>query len=374
MRWFKRTLPLLLSLLAARGAAQRTYAVGAAGQQKKVGPAEIAKQYQLEPGVQGQLTLTPASQATTTNTTVTVTANCGSGFSCAKFPFVWGDGIEEDSTTASASHAYSEGHSYTVYATAQAVPNHSIMMASPKPTPPFKSNYVTVAVTAPQVPAVTLEATPSRVRLGNPVTLTATLIPADPDARFMFDYGDGQLSPQGSNSINHVYQSARDYQVTVIAYNSDDNALASSSAVPVSVVAIPPPALIVRAESGQNIIVGKPIRFRALANRAPPDIQYQFHWNDGTPDEIADADGRATHFFSSPGKKQVTVTGLTTEAFAEPIRGQTQLMVERPTPQLWLLLLSVAALAISGTGLGWWIKARGVHTKTARLTCTYRCV
>jgi hypothetical protein len=150
MRWFRRTIPLLLCLIAAvqaaqgppknQALAQMNYVAVAAGQQKHVSPADIAKQYQLQPGIQGQLTLTPASQTTTTNVPVTVTANCGSGFSCTGFHFVWGDGNEEDSTTASASHAYSDPQSYTVYATAQLLPNYTVLMAIHKPPPPLKSN------------------------------------------------------------------------------------------------------------------------------------------------------------------------------------------------------------------------------------------
>jgi len=382
MQWFRRTIPLLLCLIAAvqaaqgpsssQALAQMNYAAVAAGQRKNVSPADIARQYQRQPGIQGQLTLTPASQTTATNVPVTVTANCGSGFSCAGFHFVWGDGNEEDSTTASASHVYSDPQSYTVYATAQVRPIYTIMMASQKPPPPLKSNPVTVAVTAPQVSVVTLDASPSRVRVGDPITFTATLTPADPDAKFAFNYGDDSLSPPGSNIGTHVYQSAKDYQVTVTAYNSDNNVVGNSNAVPVSVAAAPPPTLTVEAAPGQDFITGKPIRFHASTSPAPPDIQYQFHWNDGTPDEIAGADGLAVHVFANPGNKQVTVTGLTAAVFAGPVNGQTGLMVKPPWPPIWLLLLALAALATAGTGVGKWIKTRGVHMKTTQLTSTHQ--
>jgi hypothetical protein len=232
---------------------------------------------------------------------------------------------------------------------------------------------VTVAVTAPQVSVVTLDARPSRVRVGDPITFTATLTPADPDPKFAFHYGDDTSSPPGSNNVDtHVYQSAKDYQVTVAAYNSDNNVVGDSNAVPVSVVAVPPPTLTVEAAPGQDFITGKPIRFHASASPMPPDIQYQFHWNDGTPDEIAGADGLAAHVFLNQGSKLVTVTGLTAEVFAGPINGQTGLMVKHPWPPLWLLLLALAALATAGTAVGKWIRTRGVHMKTTQLTSTHQ--
>ena len=102
MRWFRRTIPLLLCLIATVQAAQNpqqkkalaqvNHAATAASQQKNVSPADIARRYQLQPGIQDQLTLTPASQTTTTGVPVILTANCGTGFSCASFHFVWGDG------------------------------------------------------------------------------------------------------------------------------------------------------------------------------------------------------------------------------------------------------------------------------------------
>jgi hypothetical protein len=346
------------------------YEAVAAGQRKNVSPADFARQYQQQPGIQGQLTLTPASQTTTTNMPVTVIANCGSGFSCASFHFVWGDGKEEDSTTASASHSYIDAQSYTVYATAHVLPNYTIMMASRKPPPPLKSNPVTVAVTSPQVSVVALDASPSHVRVGDPIIFTATLTPANPDAKFAFNYGDDSLSPLGPNIDTHVYQSAKDYQVTVTAYNSDDNVVANSNAVPVSVVAIPPPKLTVGAAPGQDFVTGKPIRFHASSSPEPPDIQYQFHWNDGTPDEIAGADGLAAHIFLNPGNKKVTVTGLTAAVFAGAIDGQTGLMVKAPWPPVWLLLLALAALATASAGVVKWIETRGVHMKITQLTST----
>jgi len=382
MRWFSRTIPLLLCLIATVQAAQApqkepalaqtNHVAAAAGQQRNVSPADIARRYQLQPGIQGQLTLSPASQTTQTNVPVTVTANCGSGFSCSSFHFVWGDGQEEDSTTASASHAYSEAQSYTVYATAQAAPNYTIMMASHTPRPPLKSNPVTVAVAAPQVSVVTLDASPTRVRVGDSVTVNATLTPADPNATFVFNYGDDSSSAPGPNTNTHVYQSARDYQVTVTVYNSDNNVVATSNAVPVSVVLIRPPTLTVEAAPGQDFSTGKPIRFHASSRPAPPDIQYRFHWNDGTPDEIAEADGIAAHVFSSPGTKKITVTGLTAESFAGPIIGNTELVVKYAWPPLWLLVLALAALATAVTGVRKWMKTRGVHLKITQLTSTHQ--
>lgn len=382
MQWLRRTIPILLCSIATAQAAQSpqqkkalaqvNHAATAASQEKKVSPADIARRYQLQPGIQGQLTLIPANQTTTTGVPATVTANCGSGFSCASFHFVWGDGKEEDSTTASASHAYSDARSYTAYATATAVPRYTIMMASHKPAPPLKSNPVTVAVTAPQESVVILAASPPRVQVGNPVTVTATLMPADPDAKFIFNYGDDSLSPAGSNTDTHVYRSARDYQVTVNAYNSDNNLVASSNAVPVSVVEIPIPTLTVGAEPGQDFVIGKPIRFHASTRPAPLDIQYQFHWNDGTQDEIADADGNATHVYSNSGMKRVTVTGLTAVLFAGPINGQTEISVKNPWPPLWLLILALAALAAAVTALYRWMKTGGIQMKITQLTSTQR--
>jgi PKD repeat protein len=353
--------------------AQLNHVAAAEGQPKKVSPADIAKRYQLQPGIQGQLTLTPASQTTTTNVPVTVTANCGSGFSCSNFHFVWGDGKEDDSTTASASHPYSDAQSYTVYATAHAVPHYTIMMmSSHKPPPPLKSNPVTVTVTAPDVSVVTLDARPPRVRVGDSVALTATLTPADPDARFVFNHGDDSSSPLGSNIDTHVYHIAKDYQVSVTAYNSDNNGVASSNAVPVSVVQLPPPVLTVDAVPGQDFITGKAIRFDASSRPAPPEIQYQFHWNDGTPDEIAGAEGIATHVFSTSGTKRVTVIGLTEESFAGPINGRTELVINHSWPPPWLLMLALAALATAVTSRWKWIKARGAQVKTTQLTSTHQ--
>lgn len=382
MRWFRRTIPLLLCLIATVQAAQNpqqkkalaqvNHAATAASQQKNVSPADIARRYQLQPGIQDQLTLTPASQTTTTGVPVILTANCGTGFSCASFHFVWGDGKEEDSTTTSASHAYSDAQVYTAYVTTIAVPHYTIMMASHKPAPPLKSNPVTVAVTAPQESVVILAASPPRVPVGDPVTVTATLTPADPDAKFVFNYGDDSLSPAGSNSDTHVYRSARDYQVTATAYNSDNNLVASSNAVPVSVVEIPIPTLTVGAEPGQDFVIGRPIRFHASTRPAPRDIQYQFHWNDGTQDEVADADGNATHIYSNSGMKQVTVTGLTAALFAGPINGQTEISVKNSWPPLWLLILALAALAISVTAVRRWMKVRGIQMKITQLTSTQR--
>jgi hypothetical protein len=267
---------------------------------------------------------------------------------------------------------YSDAQSYTVYATAQVLPNYTIMMASHKPSPPLKSNPVTVAVTAPEVPVVILDASPSRVRVGEHITVTATLTPPDPDAKFAFNYGDDSSSSPGSNIDTHIYRSAKDYQVTVTVYNSDNSVVANSNAVPISVVAILPPTLAVDAAPGQEFVTGKPIRFYASTRPTPPDIQYQFHWNDGTPDEIAGPDGLAVHVFSDPGNKRISVTGLTAAVFAGPINGQTGLLVERRWPPFWLLLLALAALATAGTGVGKWIKTRGVHLKTTQLTSTHQ--
>ncbi len=380
MRWFRRTIPLLLCVIATTEAAhsQKKQALAqkqlapAAGQQKKIFAAEIAKHYQQQPGVQDQLTLAPPSQTAHTNEPVTVTVSCGSGFSCASFHFVWGDGQEEDSATGSANHTYSEAQSYTVYATAQATPHYTIMMASRKPPPPLKSNPVTVAVTAPQVSDVTLDARPSRVRVGNSITATATLTPADSDAQFVFDYGDGSVSQPGPNRDSHVYRGAGDYQITVTAYNSDHNAVASSNAFPVSVVALRPPTLTVAATPGQELIAGKPIRFHASSRPAPRDIQYQFHWNDGTPDVIAAADGLATHVFSNAGVKRVSVTGLTTELFAETIHGQTELTIKRAWPPLWPLVLALAVLATAVTGVRKWVRTQGVQVKMTQVTSLHQ--
>ncbi|HVU44558.1 MAG TPA: PKD domain-containing protein [Terracidiphilus sp.] len=284
-----------------------------------------ARQYQGKRAVMGEMTLAPVVQSVGINQPVTVSASCTQGFVCIEYRYFWGDADDGISGPAAATHTYQQAGSYTVYATAQMRGNDRVL--------PVKSNMVTVTVTAPQALVVTLQVAPAQTAVGQKVQFAATLTPPPAnDYSLLYDFGDGVKSPPVTGDTDYAYPAAGDYQATVTLMDSTGAVIATSNAVPITIAARPAPLLTVHAISGPTVRDGQSVLFQASVDPDVKDIEYRFHWNDGTPDTIANPDGTMRHVFAVAGKRNVQVTGLTSETFAGPIQGSCLIVVEPTVP------------------------------------------
>jgi hypothetical protein len=69
-----------------------------------------------------------------------------------------------------------------------------------------------VSPTNPQRIQVSLSAQPDSVEVGKPISLTATSVPANPNFRYRFIFGDGtQTDWQDSSNVSHTYSVVRAY-------------------------------------------------------------------------------------------------------------------------------------------------------------------
>ncbi len=331
-------------LVPAQQAPQTYYsaALPAAQQSKASRQIQIARQYQAKRAVVGEMTLAPPTQSVGVNQQIAITASCTQGFVCIDYRYFWGDTDNSDGEQgpATATHTYQEAGSYTLFATAQMRGNDRVVSV--------KSNTVTVTVTAPApttptdtapTPIVTLQADPLRATTAQAVHFSAAVTQAPSYAYYIarppqnaytlvYDYGDGTKSQPVTGDADYTYSAAGNYQATAAVVDGTGAVVATSNAVPISIVGIPP-QLRVEETSGPTIQAGQPVSFLASVKPGVKDIEYRFHWNDGTPDSIAGPDGAIQHVFDVAGKREVQVTGLTSETFAGPISGSCLITVEQ---------------------------------------------
>jgi PKD repeat protein len=244
----KPHLPFLLSLIPlatclAGAAIPATAQNPSAAQKKPLPQAQLALKYHGPIQIQHippVLTLTAAPQIAYPNQIIQFTLKWNGPVSHYTYHFDWGDGQIAVVTNPDAvpPHQYSQPRQYIVSVTATPIAfGHTAAAVAttsararvvilPQPPPPVNST-------------LTLRPSNSNPGIGESVTFTASLSPADPNAQYTYDFGDG-IKKSGTQIIEHSYNSARTYYPAVIAFTSDGQQLAASGAVTITVV-VPPP-------------------------------------------------------------------------------------------------------------------------------------
>ncbi len=239
----------------------------------------------------------------------------------SSYTFNFGDGspLVGPQASATASHSYTSGGTFTVTASvADSAGATSIATAKVTVGAPAAALKVTPASGLPPL-AVTADASGS----SDPIGI----------ASFTFDFGDGSpvVGPQAGSKANHTYAAAGSYTARVTVTDSVGASATTSASVTVTQAAPPTAALTVNPASG-----GAPLSVTADASGSTPGTNpisgYTFNFGDGS---TAGPTSTPTvgHVFSSTGTFTVTLT-VTDSAGASASASATVTVVAPPSARV----------------------------------------
>ncbi|MEV7795892.1 Ig-like domain repeat protein [Streptomyces sp. NPDC087512] len=197
----------------------------------------------------------------------------------------------------------------------------------------------------------TVTSAPDPSTVWQPVTFTATVTSADPEAgtptgTVSFDFGDGTAPTTatpaaGTATAGHTYTSGSGSPFPVVALYTSDNAQLSSSAGHDSQTVNPASTTTSVSSSPEPSVAGQPVTFTATvtpdaATAEAPTGPVVFDFGDGTAPAAAPVlDGTAviTHVYASAGGSPYTVTAAYDDEpdFAGSTGTDTQTVVQAST-------------------------------------------
>ena len=175
-----------------------------------------------------RVTLSPSATAVRTSELVKFSARLSGNCTNIQYRFVFGDGSSSNwQSSADAQHSYAQAGKYFAYVDIKNEANR--IGGSPR-----KRLDVTgrPAVTPQTDVSVSLVADPLSARPGKPVTFTATASPLRADARYQFNFGDGnRTSWQTDRQTQHTYKRRGTYRpyVQVSQFINNQNVSATSA-------------------------------------------------------------------------------------------------------------------------------------------------
>jgi PKD repeat protein len=186
-----------------------------------------------------------------------------------------------------------------------------------------------------QVPRVTLDASPSSVIAGQPVTLTAQLSSGYPNIRYRFEFGDGMQSNwQASSLVTHEYAAPGNYLAFVdigVVSGAGVRRLGGSPRKSIQVTNAPlgPVELIVSPATAET---GRPVSLTARLVSSNPNIRYRFVFGDGSPPGAWQSSAQTMHTYRSAGtySPYVDVGLLTNRGFRPEASSRRSIVVTAP--------------------------------------------
>jgi PKD domain-containing protein/PASTA domain-containing protein len=185
------------------------------------------------------------------------------------------------------------------------------------------SSAFSVVVTSSQIgihtgDMVTINGTPSTAGTAHRWTWVAgdaaceaTSTQADPISNYSVDFGDGASASSSGTLLDHVYQHAGVYPVTLTVTEQNCQGGASahcftdSSEQDVTVLDRPPTASF---SAGTSSVAGAPVSFDASASADPDGTIATYHWEFGDGHTQDASSPTTTHSFLTGGQKDVVLT------------------------------------------------------------------
>ena len=226
--------------------------------------------------------------------------------------------------------------------------------------PKISKAKVEDTVISPEAREYELQATvrPRRLQVGESVSITANLSPADDNVEYRFDFGDQSISPWTRQpGITHAYDSPGIFQISVtagragmetarIARSRVEPVLASSGKIRVTVEDSLPDIEVSLQPNREDVFVDDEIIFRLVTNRPLDNARYQFYFGDSQSSDGIPV-GQTSHSYGAEGLFRafgsVTVAGRTFRS--EPVQIRVR---ERPEPPRALSLHASPDSAATG--------------------------
>jgi PKD repeat protein len=172
------------------------------------------------------------------------------------------------------------------------------------------SQTVTVRIDDPITPSdypLARITAPGTAQMGQPVTFDASTSEPGLNAtmtNYRWSFGDGATAD--AVNIQHTYNNAGTYNVTLEVVNSKGLSNSTSQQLQIVVVPPPQPVIDVVVVSPDPHYVGTAVQFQVSAVSASPITQYQWDFGDGNTHTSTDPN--LSYIYSGPGQFTVNVT------------------------------------------------------------------
>jgi len=278
------------------------------------------------------LTVTPASGLAPLNVTADASGSSDTDATpIASYTFKFGDGtpVVGPQPSATATHSYLVGGTYTATVTVTDAANQSSTATA----------QVVVSVGAENPPVAALTVTPPSGPINLNVTADASAS-TDPDpssqiATYTFKFGDGSLpvGPQAGATATHTYTVPGTYTVAVTV--TDTAGISSTATQEVTVRDDPPNAVLaVTPDSGPLNLAVTADASASTDPDATPIASYTFDFGDGSPAVGPQPGATATHTYTAVGTYAVTVTVRDTAGLSSTATRQVTVRDDPPTAAL----------------------------------------